>query len=123
MELTEDKGHGKYQIKSYEPGQLVINDQTYTQSVIVSSSKLNPLWHPQSVKELQAEDFLPVLELNPEVVLLGTGAKQIFPNPEILLPLTSRNIGIEIMDTRVACHTFVALTAEGRNVVAALIIR
>jgi uncharacterized protein len=36
--------------------------------------------------------------------------------------LLNHGIGVEVMDTSAACRTFNALSAEGRNVVAALLL-
>lgn len=60
--------------------------------------------------------------MNPEVIILGTGLKQIFPEREILKHLVQNRIGYEIMDTQAACRTFNIIMAEGRNVVAGMFI-
>ena len=56
-----------------------------------------------------------------EIIIVGTGATQVFPSPDVLAPLVTHGVGFEIMDTRAACRTYNILMAEGRNVVAALI--
>ena len=68
-------------------------------------------------------DFAGLLQFEPELVLLGTGAKQQFPHPALIRALTDARISVEPMDTRAACRTFNILVAENRRVVAALIIR
>jgi uncharacterized protein len=40
----------------------------------------------------------------------------------VLAPLYQAGIGVEVMDTRAACRTYNILLAEGRRVVAALIV-
>jgi len=57
----------------------------------------------------------------PEVLLVGTGARQQFLPAATLAPLLRMGIGVEIMDTQAAARTYNILMAEGRNVVAALI--
>ncbi|WMD23385.1 Mth938-like domain-containing protein [Achromobacter seleniivolatilans] len=57
----------------------------------------------------------------PEVLLVGTGARQQFLRPEVLRPLLAMGIGVEIMDTHAASRTYNILMAEGRRVVVALI--
>ena len=62
-----------------------------------------------------------LLELDPQVILLGTGARQIFPAMALLARGLARSIGIEVMDTGAACRTYNILMAEGRQVVAGLL--
>ncbi|MFC4277874.1 Mth938-like domain-containing protein [Achromobacter aloeverae] len=57
----------------------------------------------------------------PEVLLIGTGARQRFLRPEVLQPLLTSGIGIEVMDTQAAARTYNILMSEGRRVVVALI--
>lgn len=122
MELSLDFSQGKYQIRSYEPGRLVINTETYTQSIIVSLNDLS-LWPPNSFAELQPNHLEAILVLQPQIVLLGTGEKQIFPPPELLAVFADKNIGVEVMNTAAACRTFNVLVSEGRNVAAGLLIK
>jgi len=74
------------------------------------------------VDELTASDLEPVLALRPEVLLLGSGPRQVFPAPELLAQLYAARIGFEVMDTGAACRTYNVLVGEGRAVAAALII-
>ena len=55
-------------------------------------------------------------------LLLGTGAIQIFPDPAIRAAFAAAGVGIEAMDTGAACRTYNILAAEGRHVVAALLV-
>ena len=71
---------------------------------------------------LTESDFAQLLELRPEIVLLGTGARQQFPHPRLTQALAAAHVGLEVMDTRAACRTFNILLGEGRRAVAALIL-
>ena len=122
MELNLDTGGGRYLIRSYETGKVVINDQTYTQSLIVTPTTLIYPWAPRSLAEITPEHLEIILAQNPEVVILGTGDKLIFPEAKLLAPLINNNIGFEVMDNGAACRTFNVLTAEGRKVVAGLLL-
>ncbi len=64
---------------------------------------------------LGPETLESVAAKQPEVVLIGTGGRQRFYPASILLPLTSRRIGVETMATGPACRTFNLLAAEGRK--------
>ena len=109
-------------VRGYGPGQLRVGERTHTSSVILTATSIIEGWRPASVQDLRAEDLEPLLGLAPEVVLLGTGAHQQFPDPRILQILYEQRIGVEIMDTSAACRTFNVLVGEGRPVAAALIV-
>jgi len=63
-----------------------------------------------------------VLALRPEVLLIGTGPRQVFPDRALLAPLHAARVGFEVMDTAAACRTYNVLVGEGREVAAALIV-
>ena len=56
-----------------------------------------------------------------QFLLLGTGAKQVFPPLELRRAFLDAGIGLDIMTTGSACRTYNVLLAEGRQVGAALI--
>jgi|SRR5579872_1735464 len=123
MGLDLDNNPANYQIRAYSPGSVQVNDTIYSHSVIVSSEKFIDNWRPQHISELTKDDLAIILELSPAILLLGTGSTLEFPELEVYGDLINEGIGIEVMDTRAACRTYNALTAENRNVVAALIIK
>ena len=55
-----------------------------------------------------------------QFLLLGTGAKQVFPPLELRRAFTEAGLGLDIMSTGAACRTYNVLLAEGRPVGAAL---
>jgi uncharacterized protein len=57
----------------------------------------------------------------PEVLLIGTGRRTVFPDAEVLRALNEAHIGFECMDSRAAARTYNILAAEGRDVSAALL--
>jgi uncharacterized protein len=122
MLITKDTSSDQYQIQSYSPGAVVINKMTYTHSVIISEHHLIP-WDPQTFSELNRNHIQQVLDLNPELLLLGTGQHFTMPPQELLIDVYERQIGFESMDTKAACRTYSALRSEGRQVMVALIIK
>jgi uncharacterized protein len=95
-------------------------DQLFSEALIVSAHHLITGWPVSRAQELDAELLEQVLELKPEVVLIGTGKSQVFLPPELLMVLYRQSVGVEIMSTQAACRTFNVLVSEDRNVVAAL---
>lgn len=121
MKLTLETGSATYRIRSYDKGQITINMETVTRSVIVTPEQLIRDWPPQEFEQLQVHHVDALVALQPEIVLLGTGAQLRFPEPRFMTPLRTNGIGIEIMDTAAACRTYNVLMAEGRHVAAALL--
>lgn len=120
-QLTLDTGGGAYRVQSYEAGKIIVNGETITHSLIVAAEKLLP-WQPQTLSELNATHLQPIFALTPELVLVGTGVAQHFLEMDLLAEFHSKHIGIEIMNTGAACRTYNVLAAEGRKVVAALLL-
>jgi uncharacterized protein len=109
-------------VRAYGPGTLRIGDRSFSRSLIVTAATIIEDWRPTRIEDLQAADLEPLLQLQPEVLLLGSGARQQFPERATLAALYGARIGFEIMDTGAACRTYNVLAAEGRNVAAALIL-
>ena len=109
-------------IRAYAPGQVTINQDIYTQSLIVLPRQIIADWMPKTFEDLTAVHFDVIAELSPEVVVLGTGKRLRFPRPTLIATLVNANIGMEVMDTAAACRTYNILMGEGRNVAAALLI-
>ena len=94
----------------------------YRDNVLVTPERIVTGWTAGGFDTLSEADFAALVELKPEVVLLGTGASLRFPHPRLTRALTDAGIGVEVMDTPAACRTFNILDAEGRRVVAAVIL-
>jgi uncharacterized protein len=121
MKISIETSAGANAIRSYAVGQITVNDETISRSVIVMPERLIRDWPPQRFEELAAEHFLMLAALRPEIVLLGTGRSLRFPHPARTALLLEQGIGVEVMDTAAACRTYNVLTAEGRVVAAALL--
>ena len=111
-----------YLIRAYSEKELVIGERRFSRSLVLLPDRIIPDWRPESFQQLMAEDFEPLVELRPDLVLLGTGRRQAFPSPALYRSLVSSGIGLEIMTTPAACRTYNILVAEGRRVSAALIL-
>lgn len=122
MQLTLDPNHGLFTIRSYKPGEILVNERIINNSIILTPSEIIDPWLPQSLSELLPIHLAAIIERSPEIVLLGTGEKQCFPPPTLLADFYKNQIGVEVMNTGAACRTYNVLIAEGRNVIAALLI-
>jgi len=122
MRFTQDSSSATHLIRAYGNGELRVNDEVYRNAIIVSASALHPAPDVRSVEDLAQFDPSRILALDPEIVLLGTGPRQIFPAASFRAQFLSAGIGIEIMDTGAACRTFNVLVSEQRRVVALLMV-
>lgn len=120
LHLTTAENHNL--ITGYSEDFIEINKKRYAQNLIVLTNELILNWTAISFSDLTATHFIEIAQLNPEVVLLGTGPKHQFLHPKITQNLTEKNIPIECMTTAAACRTYNILMSEGRNVAAALLL-
>ena len=132
MKFSLDSGDDGYQVVSYGDG-LVVVDRGLQQagrssrielrrSGLLAADRIIENWKPRSVTELRPENFEPVFDCAPELLLLGTGPTLVFPAADVQRAVLRHSIGLEVMDTYAACRTYNVLMMEGRRVLAALIL-
>ena len=123
MKMIQDSADPEvHRLRSFTAGRLTIGEQAYDRGVIVAGATLLEDRLPAIAAELEAAHVEAILELEPEIVLVGTGQRQVFPGRPFLAGFLSRGVGVEVMDTAAACRTYNVLIAEGRQVVAALLV-
>lgn len=86
MKFSQDSTDTGHAIQDYSQGQVTISGMTYQSSLIVTPSRVIPDWRPEIFSKLSASDFEGLAELEPEIVILGTGAVQRFPHPTLGKP-------------------------------------
>ena len=131
MKLQPDRIEGVNAIAAREPGRVRVVRQpeggppvavTFDASVVVPWRGEVLAWRCDAFDALTAEHFERIAALEPELVIFGSGARLRFVHPSLLRALIERRIGVETMDTPAACRTYNVLVAEGRSVVAALLL-
>ncbi len=122
MKIEREQSGGRNAFTGYGEGYVEVSGTRYRESLVVSADRIVADWPAKSVEGLSADHMAAIVELRPEIVLIGTGARFEFPDQVLLLPLQKAGIGVEVMDTRAACRTYNILLGEGRNVAAALIV-
>ena len=105
---------------AYGEGFVMVNGERHEANLIVLPERLLP-WDVAGFDALAEADFLVFLELDLEILLLGTGPKQRFPHPRLTQALARKRVGVEVMDLQAACRTYNILMAEERRVAAALL--
>ncbi len=122
MKLQSDPHSGANTITGYGDGYVEINQTPYAHAVLLSSDGAISEWPVKTFEDLEAGHFSQMIDLKPELILIGTGKRQRFPKPELLKSLITAKIGFEIMDSQAACRTYNILVGEGRQVLLALIV-
>ena len=118
--LQTDAGNNLF--TGHGTGYVAVNGTRYTKSLLVTPDRVIDDWPATDFSSLTADHFAQFLALKPDLVLLGTGATLRFPRPELSRSLHAARIGLEVMDNAAVCRTFNILLAEGRNVVAAVLL-
>lgn len=122
MQLTHDRAEGYFFIRACRIDAITVVDRELHASFVVAPDRVIEDWPVVAPDRIEATDLDAVLALDPELVLIGTGQRQVFPPPKALLPLLRRGIGVEVMDNAAASRTYNLLAAEGRRVVAAFML-
>jgi len=122
MRFSQDTFTGN-SISAYGSGRITIQEQDISHGVIITPKKIIHDWMPSAFTELRQAHLLRLSELEPEIVILGTGESLRFPPIDYTAGLLEQGIGVEIMSTPAACRTFNILLSEERRVVAALLMR
>jgi uncharacterized protein len=123
MKFTLENNPDLNFIRSYSSEEVRIAEHSIRSSCIVMANALIANWPPATLDDLQVNHLEPIFELQPELVLLGTGARQRFPPAEVRAAFAAQKIGMEAMDLGAACRTFNILVQEDRRVAAALFLK
>jgi uncharacterized protein len=122
MDLSLDRPGEYLFVRRVSERAITVVDRELTRSFLLSPQRAVEQWPVTSAQALGDGDVQAVLELGPEVVLLGTGARQQFPPAAFMAGFLRRGIGVEVMDNAAAARTYDLLAGEGRKVVAAFIL-
>lgn len=123
MQLNLERPDYDFFLRGADGASALVNERRLERSFILSPRTLIEDWPVTDVTTLVPEDLQPLLELEPELVLLGSGAAQAFPPPATMAACLSRGIGLETMTNAAAARTFNVLASEGRRVVAGFVLR
>ena len=119
MQLSRDVTAVNF-IRAWEPGRVRVADRWISGNVIVGADRVIEGWTAIAPAELTLAALAPALELEPTIIVLGTGTERFLPDVELMAAVAERSVGLEIMSTPAACRTFNVLLQEQRRVVAAL---
>lgn len=122
MQLTEHRNERQFFLRHADAQSVTVIDKRLTRSVAVGAAGIIENFPVTSVDSFDADAINRILQLQPEVILLGTGARAVFPPQAVLAQFLKRGIGLETMDNAAAARTFNVLIGEGRRVVAVFLL-
>lgn len=106
-------------IDSYSFGRIVIDGKTYTSDLILYPDKIDDSWWRKSGHILQKEDLTDVIQYNPEVLIVGTGANGLMKVPDETKEFVeSKGIELIVEETKKAYETYNELKKEKKIVAA-----
>ena len=122
MKLHSASSQQYQTVTAYDANGVEINAVRFETSLAVMPETPPVAWPVPSFEALTPEHFELLDAGQPDVVILGTGARQRFVHPRLTAALSRRHVGVECMDSHAACRTYNILMGEGRKVTLALII-
>jgi len=122
MQLSHDLPQGYLYFRACGADSVTVVDRVLTQSFLLAPDRLVESWPVVRADQFDLAAVEAIVALDPEVVLLGTGTRQVFPPREAQAAMLKRRIGIEVMHNAAACRTYNLLAGEGRRVIAAVML-
>lgn len=122
MQFSQDLPEGHLFFRACTADAVTVVDRVLTRSFLLAPDRLVEDWPVLTADQFDLAAAEAIVQLAPEVVLLGTGARQVFPPRDAQVALLRRRIGVEVMDNAAACRTYNLLAGEGRRVVAAIML-
>ena len=122
MDLSESITQHPNVIKSAAADYCEFHHETYRKSILIPwDDTIEPV-DIYDVSALSSRFIKKLAKYKPEVILLATGERIVFPDTEILSPLIKNNIGFEVLDNQAAARTFNILMSEDRKVLCLMLI-
>jgi hypothetical protein len=108
-------------IDSYEFGRIVIDGVAYNSDCLILGGSVRAGWWRKKGHMLSVKDVQPIIEVNPDILVVGCGALGMMKVPaEIQKFLTEHKIEVEMLSTSRAVERFNELSQSEANVAAAL---
>jgi uncharacterized protein len=111
---------GALTIGSVGPDGIRINEQLWAEAIALTPDGGIDPWDLTPVADLQENHFAALLAQSPELLLIGSGARNQFLPRELNFAFARMGVGLEVMDTAAAARTYNVLAMEGRRVAAVL---
>jgi uncharacterized protein len=122
MDLSLDRPGEYLFVRRVGPTTVTVVDRDFHTSLLVTPEKVVEDWAVTDATQMSLSDVETIAALQPELVIIGTGERQVFPPAEVMAGFLRRGIGVEAMTSGSAARTYSLLSGEGRKVLAAFIL-
>ena len=122
MQLTLNRPGEYLFVRAVGSAAITVVDRALTASFVLAPERAIEDWPVTDVAAIGDDAIAAILALEPAVVILGSGARIVFPPQAVLAQFLKRGIGVEVMDNAAAARTYNVLVSEGRRVVAAFVL-
>lgn len=121
MKLHLNFSDQRFVIQNYSDHHVTINGERHEHSLILTPDQ-RLTWPATDAASLDDDLLAPLLGDEPELVIIGTGPRQLVPNANVMRFFARHGIGLEFVSTPSACRIYNILAGEGRRVGCGLII-
>ena len=116
MKLDFDQNNSIPVISEYSEQGIVVGTQCVCEPFVACGEEIITDLLPNNVAELSEAVIETIVGRNVDIIILGTGRQQVFPDATILLPALKCAVGVEVMETGAACRSYNVLVGEGRKI-------
>ena len=118
MELVEDKNNNNFNIKKYSDRTIYFSNSNYIEPIVFHQGNISTfsILKPESITIKDLQNYFASVNL----VLIGTGERNIILSQELIKHMHELNKGLEFMNTESACKTHNLLLSEKRSFVSIL---
>ncbi len=108
-------------IEDYQFGKITVNGETYTKGDLIVSPEKTRVWYCTDHHRPVLENFAEILEIKPEILIIGTGYYNVMQLDPILTDKLEQKIDkVIISNTKKAVKIYNKLSSQNKNIVACL---
>jgi hypothetical protein len=105
-------------ITGYEFGKISIDDKDYYKDISIDWKGNINVWNRKESHKVQEEDLKKVLDLKPDVIVIGTGETEMMRVlPETQELIINNDIGLVVKQTQEAISFFNKYLSENKKIV------
>ena len=118
MELVEDKNNNNFNIKKYSDRTIYFSNSNYSEPIVFHHDTISTfsVHKPESITIKDLHNYISSVNL----ILIGTGKKNIILSQELIKHMHRLDKGLEFMNTESACKSHNLLLSEKRSFVSIL---
>ena len=121
MQLNLERPDYQYFLRGADGVSALVNDRRIERSFVIAPDALVEDWPVRDAGAMAPSDLDTLFAQEPELIVLGTGATQVFPPAVVMATCLQRGIGLEVMTNAAAARTYSVLAGEGRRVLAGFV--